>query len=71
MKAFRAKYEDGQVKFQDKPETDESAEVLVIFPDADPWETIERDTARRPALEAAMQKALEEDEAGLARPLKF
>lgn len=68
MKAVHARYENGQVKLDEKPELTEAAEVIVIFPDADPWEVILNDPAPRPALSKMADEVIQDHKAGKTEP---
>jgi hypothetical protein len=52
MKALKAIYANGQIKFEELPLDPGPTEVLVVLPENgdDPWSEILRDSSARPAL---------------------
>lgn len=64
MKAIKAQYENGTVKFDEEPDTSGPAEVIVIFPDADPWDAIINDPSPRPALSEMADDVIRDHKAG-------
>lgn len=62
MKAIKATYCNGQVTLAEPPpQADgDAVEILVIFPNADPWQHILDDTRARPALEQMLHEVEKE-----------
>ena len=40
MKAVKAIYENGKIKLSEKPAEKGPVEVMVVFPETDPWDAI-------------------------------
>ena len=73
MKAIKAIYQNGKIKFTEKPADTGPVEVLVVFPEAadDPWEAILNEETPRPAFLKFVEKCQEEIKKGKAKPLKI
>ena len=71
MKAVKAIYEKGQLKFTEPVPEVGPVDVLVVFPELeeDPWEKILNDPAPRPALTALADELLAEHARGETEPL--
>ena len=73
MKAIKATYQNGKVKFTEKPADAGPVEVLVVFPEAadDPWQAILNEETPRPAFVKFVEECQEEIKNGKAKPLKL
>ena len=71
MKAVKATYEKGQLKFAEPVPDDGPVDVLVVFPELaeDLWEKILNDPTPRPALSALAEELLAEHARGETEPL--
>lgn len=71
MKAVKAKYENGSIKFAEPPPAGGPTDVLVVFPEPadEPWQKILDDTSPRPELSRWIAEVEAEIAAGSAKPL--
>lgn len=70
MKAVRAKYENGQVVLAEAPPVSTGpVEVLVVFPEEDPWQAILDDSTPRPELARWVAEVKHEVKSGRASAL--
>lgn len=71
MKAVKAIYEKGQLKFEEPVPEEGPIEVVVVFPQVtdDPWERIENEPGPRPAFAKFMQECEDKIDQGQAKPL--
>ena len=72
MKAVKAIYQNGKVKFAKKPSEPGPIEVVVVFPGPsdDPWEMILAEKIPRRSFAKYAQESLKEIRSGKAKPLK-
>jgi hypothetical protein len=73
MKALKAIYEKGKIKFSEKPTEEGPVEVVVVFPERekDPWEEILNDPTPRPKLNKLVNQVKRDITRGKAAPLRL
>jgi hypothetical protein len=71
MKAVKAIYEKGKIKLSEKPAEQGPLEVLVVFPEEDPWQEILDDPTPRPKLNKLVEQVKKEIAQGKAKPLRL
>jgi len=73
MKAVKAIFQNGKIKFTEKPAETGPVEVLVVFPEAvdDPWQEILNEETPRPGFLKFAEECQAEIKQGKSKPLKF
>ena len=71
MKAVRGIYEKGKVKLSEMPLEKGPLEVLVVFPEDDPWKETLEDPTPRPKLNKMAEQVKKEISQGKAKPLRL
>lgn len=71
MKAVKAIYKNGKIKLTEKPKAKGPVEVLVVFPEDDPWQAILEEKTPRPAFTKYVEECMKEIARGKAKPLKL
>jgi hypothetical protein len=69
MKAIKAVYRDGRIHLTEPAPDPGPVEVLVVFPEDDPWQRLLDDPTPRPALVELVKEVRREQEQGKTRPL--
>jgi hypothetical protein len=69
VKAVKATFKNGRLKFAEKPPAVGPVEVLVVFPEADPWDAILNDPTPRPKLAKLVAKCERAIAKGKTQPL--
>jgi hypothetical protein len=71
MRAVKAIYEKGKIKLAEKPEEKGPVEVLVVFPESDPWESILNENPPRESFLKYVEECKEQIRQGKAKPLNL
>jgi hypothetical protein len=73
VKAIKATFKNGRVKFAEKPPESGPVDVLVVFPEAeaDPWDAILNDPTPRPALAKRVKEVEKAIAEGKTSPLNL
>ena len=71
MKAVKAIYEKGRIELSEQPDEPGPVEVLVVFPEPDPWEAILNEQPLRPSFQKFVEECEQEIKEGKAQPLNF
>jgi hypothetical protein len=73
MKAVKATFKDGQIRFVETPPESGPVDVLVVFPEAgeDAWQDILAEQTPRPAFAEFAKECLEKIAKGKAKPLEL
>ena len=73
MKAVKAIYDKGKIKFSEKPKAAGPVEVLVVFPEPadDPWQPILSEHKPRATFEKFAEECQEEIRRGKSKPLRL
>ena len=71
MKAVKATYANGQITFTETPPQTGPVEVLIVFPEDDPWQAILTEQTPRPAFAEFAKECLEQIAKGKAKPLQL